>query len=199
MNFKDRIAAKKSALAPTTTSLAAAALTSIAQQAESAIVSFEFNTPTSFSSVNFNPTDGTTGGFGPNFVGIFACGSGAFNATTPGFPSNAEIADTDFLPNGSLLGSSVSYASFASNFPSYALNTNLYFGFRLNNQGTGADETHYGWAEVIITGEFDATLVRTALNTEDDQPIIIGTVPEPSVSLFGAAALLLSVSFRRRN
>lgn len=199
LNFKQRIASKKAALSPKASTLVAVTLASIAHQAGAAIVSFDYNTNTQFGGLNFDPSDGTTGGnLGPNDLTLFACGFDSFFVSSSLRPSNAQAAETDFLADGSILGSSATYTSFASSFLSYVQGTPLFFGFRLDNQGSGFDETHYGWAEVVIVSNDEATLLRSAINTVDSESITIGAVPEPSVSLFGAAALLMTISIRKR-
>ena len=78
------------------------------------------------------------------------------------------------------------------------------FGFRFTSGGA----THYGWADVSVTGGFDPAsppapdasgrVVRWAYESDPNTPITTGAVPEPA-----SAALLVAVApvllRRRRN
>lgn len=192
-NFKDRIAAKKAKLSlPTAAASAAVAMTTISQQAEAAIVIQDLNV--SFDAA-FDPRDGSSAFFGGSADNPFF-----FNFCSGGFRGYGDlrIDSRGFVPAGTLIGPSATFVSSLSvpfgdiqNTP-----TGSIVGFRMTNQGPGNDETHYGWA--VTSGR--STWGTSVLNTTDGQAIGAGatTVPEPSVSLFGASALLLTLSVRRR-
>ena len=191
-SFKDRIAAKKSRLNQSTAAVATAvALTSISQQAEAALVEWNFDLAGS------KVVDPLTGdqGFAVDNPLSFASTVGLY--ITTGAP-NVELDQRGFLSPGMTVGLGFGSFSGSNLFSTAPDGEELLFGFRLLNQGVSGTETYYGWGSVtpIAPTGFNSLLNKTVLNTTDGEAITV--IPEPSVSLFGAAALVMTFSMRRR-
>ncbi|MEM9081929.1 MAG: hypothetical protein AAGC74_14690 [Verrucomicrobiota bacterium] len=198
MNFKQRIAAKKSALTPAASTLAAAALTSISQQAESALVCFDVNVtfgPIEY--MNFDPLTGVAsdGLFGDTVLQLENCGD-----SFSGYGATSAFWTDSFIPAGSLLGSSSNFSTYYADFANNSLpvDTSFYAGFKIDGQGVSGTDTYYGWVEFTFNPDQSTNIIKIAYEDQAFQTVSVGAVPEPSVPLFGAAAFILTVSFRKR-
>ena len=148
-------------------------------------------------------------GFG--FLSFDPVGSSFVNAYDTGYTAGVRncgfnllhFGDADFewadsiLAAGITVDGSLSYSA-AGSFEMYPADGEVVFaGYRMNNQGTGNDETHYGY--VKVTGfpdngfQVDSYSYESSPNTA-----IVTAVPEPSALLLGTFAFGAAGLVRRR-
>ncbi|MDP0494920.1 MAG: hypothetical protein Q7Q73_01810 [Verrucomicrobiota bacterium JB024] len=76
-------------------------------------------------------------------------------------------------------------------FAPYTTDSTYYIGFRFEQQGTGNDETYYGYFEVLSSSSFGTgQLVGYAIGG-DNESVPVQPVPEPATIAYGLGALAM--------
>lgn len=195
ISYKERISRKKNNLqGAVTTAGAALAISAIASSAQGAI-SYHLTPGVSGAYFRFNPVTGETDtttivGDAQYPIGAGFCGSQLL-VDAQGFDDSTVhlglLSESDVVDGNLSFTTNNYYISFAP----YTTDSTYYIGFRFEQQGTGNDETYYGYFEVLTSSSFGTgQLVGYAIGG-DNEAVAVQAVPEPATIAYGLGALAM--------
>ncbi len=156
-------------------------------------VNFLLNQGTGF--VSFNPlsTDFVVSFDSSYSAGVRNCSFNLLTFSDPNFGWSSTI-----LAEGALVDGSLTFTS-SGRFEAYPADGAIQFaGYRMINQGTGNDETNYGYVRVTGAPNSTFTFNEYAFETTPGAGIVTTAVPEPGFVMLSAISLGLLFHRKRR-
>lgn len=194
-SYKERISRKKNNLrGAATTAGAALAMSAIASSAEAAIT-YHLTPGVSGAYFRFNPITGETNTSNITSdtqypIGAGFCGSQLL-VDVQGFDNST--VHLGLLNESDVVDGNLSFTTnnYFISFAPYTTDSTYYIGFRFEQQGTGNDETYYGYFEVLSSSSFGTgQLVGYAIGG-DNESVPVQPVPEPATIAYGLGALAM--------
>lgn len=143
------------------------------------------------------------------FIAFAPTGSSWISGSSPSYMANIRNCGLNLISNnsnfqwttgtishGTLVDDLLTYTG-GSSFLAYPANgETVYVGYRVLNQGAGADETYYGYVQV--TGASGNHFAVDFYSYETSANTGIAAIPEPSTTLLWVAGAGLAFTRRRR-